>query len=99
MVAGTLRALGQSTLNLLADTGAMWRLAVDATSRFVLSPLLGRPVRLRATMVQALRSGLASLPLVTLVCFLVGMIIALQTAYQLRAFEAVELVADLEHRR
>jgi len=95
MLTGTLRAMGRFTLDLLADTGAMFRLATEAASRFVLTPVLGRKVRFGATLEQAVRAGYDSLPLVSLICFLVGMIMALQSAYQLRMFEAVELVADL----
>ena len=73
----------------------MWRLAARATSSFVLTPLRGGRVRLRETLQQAVKAGNGSLPLVGLICFLVGMIMALQSAYQLSSFGAVELVADL----
>ncbi len=95
MRGGTIRSLGGSTINLFAETGAMWRLAVQATSSLVLTPFRGGKIRLRETLVQAVRAGNGSLPLVGLICFLVGMIMALQSAYQLRNFGAVQLVADL----
>jgi phospholipid/cholesterol/gamma-HCH transport system permease protein len=87
--------VGRFSLDLVADSGAMWRLGLRATSHFLFSPLLGRRVRVRATVDQAVRAGWDSVPLVALICFLVGMIMALQAAYQLRTFGAVELVADL----
>jgi len=92
---GAIRALGHATLNMLAETGAMWRLAVQATSSFVLTPFRGGKVRFRETLVQAVRAGNGSLPLVGLICFLVGMIMALQTAYQLRTYGALDLVSSL----
>jgi phospholipid/cholesterol/gamma-HCH transport system permease protein len=87
--------LGHATLNLLAETGAMWRMAALAAKSFVTNPFRGERVRLRETLVQAVRAGNGSLALVSLICFLVGMIIALQSAYQLRIFGAVDLVSSL----
>jgi len=80
---------------LLADTGAIGRLGARATRTAVVAPFRGAKLRYRETMAQASRAGNGSLPLVALICFLVGMIMALQSAYQLRNFGAVDLVADL----
>jgi phospholipid/cholesterol/gamma-HCH transport system permease protein len=95
MVGTGLRFLGGSTRNMLADTGGLWQLALAATSHALLGPLRGERVRLRATVTQAVRAGFSSLPLVALICFLVGMIMALQSAYQLRQLGALDLVASL----
>ena len=90
-----LRYVGHSTLNLLADSGAIWRLVVAASSRFALGLLRREPIRSRAMILQMVRAGYSSLPLVTLICFLVGMIMALQSAYQLRQLGAINLVPSL----
>ena len=90
-----LRYVGHSTLSLLADTGAIWRLVVAASSRFALGLLRRERIRSRATILQMVRAGYSSLPLVTLICFLVGMIMALQSAYQLRQLGATDLVPSL----
>jgi phospholipid/cholesterol/gamma-HCH transport system permease protein len=95
MLNAAFRLVGNSTLNLLADTGAIWHLAVDASSRFVRGLVRGERIRMRATFVQMVRAGNGSLPLVTLICFLVGMIMALQSAYQLRDLGAMDLVPSL----
>ena len=95
MDGGPIRSLGHATFNMLADAGAMWRLAVQAARSFVETPLRGGKVRIRETLVQAVRAGDGSLPLVGLICFLVGMIMALQSAYQLRTYGAVDLVSSL----
>jgi phospholipid/cholesterol/gamma-HCH transport system permease protein len=87
--------VGHATLNLLADSGAIWRLVVAAASRFGNSLLRREPLRLRATIQQMVRAGYSSLPLVALICFLVGMIMALQSAYQLRQLGAMNLVPSL----
>ncbi len=95
MIAGALRRVGGSATGLVGDAGALWRLAASAFDRFALGPFRGDRVRWRATMIQTVRAGNRSLPLVSLICFLVGMIIALQSAYQLRELGAMDLVASL----
>lgn len=95
MVSGVIRSAGAATLNLLADTGAVWRLCVSALSSAVIGPLRGERIRLRATMAQGVLAGFDSLPLVALITFLIGMIMALQSAYQLAQLGALDLVPSL----
>lgn len=95
MLGPGLRSLGAATRGLLEDTGALSRLAASAVDRALIAPLRGEAVRLRPTVRQALEAGNRSLPLVALICFLVGMIMALQSAYQLAELGALSLVAKL----
>ncbi len=90
----TLRRAGATLLEQLARTGRLWLLAA-AAARALVGPLRGRPLRLRSTVQQLLRAGNASLPLVALIAALIGVILALQSAYQLRRLGALHLVADL----
>ena len=90
-----LRFVGGTTLSLLADSGALWRLAVASSSRALRGLTRRERLRLRAVTVQVVRAGYSSLPLVALICFLVGMIMALQSAYQLRQLGAAGLVPGL----
>ncbi len=95
MLTAALRSVGATSMSVLAETGALWRLAAGTASRIV-GGLAGRErVRLRATLEQAVRAGFDSVPLVALICFLVGMIMALQSAYQLEKMGAREMVASL----
>ncbi|MHC4066420.1 MAG: hypothetical protein ACYSUI_18235, partial [Planctomycetota bacterium] len=71
MVSAALRWVGHSTLNLLADSGAIWRLAVAASTRFSRGLVRRERIRGRATIEQVVRAGYSSVPLVTLICFLV----------------------------
>ena len=89
------RLVGSATVNLLADTGEIWRLGLATASSVFLGPFRGQRIRLRATVLQALRAGYDSLPLVALICFLTGMIMALQSAYQLIKMGALDLVPVL----
>ncbi len=72
-------------LQLLADT-AYWGLVAPFRRQF---PPPG------ATTVQALRIGVDALPIVCLTSFLLGLIMAFQSAYQLRQFGANIYVATL----
>jgi phospholipid/cholesterol/gamma-HCH transport system permease protein len=56
--------------------------------------LLAR-VRLSHTTQQLVRTGADSVPIVAVMCFLVGLILAMQAAYQLEPFGATIYVADL----
>ena len=95
MVSGVLRFLGGATLNLMADMGAMWRLGSVAAGGCIMALLRRQPLRVRAIVRQAVRAGYASLPLVSLISLLIGMIMALQSAYQLRKLGALSLVPEL----
>jgi phospholipid/cholesterol/gamma-HCH transport system permease protein len=95
MLASSLHYVGRHTVSFLADVGATWRLAVAAGSRFVTGPFRPGNVHVRATIDQCVRAGYSSLPLVALISFLMGMIMALQSAYQLNEMGALDLVAAL----
>lgn len=95
MLASSLLHVGRYTVNFLADAGATWRLAVAAASRFVTGPFRPENLHVRATVDQCVRAGNNSLPLVALISFLMGMIMALQSAYQLHELGALDLVASL----
>ena len=95
MFTGVIRSAGNATLDLFADTGSIWRLWLAAMSSVVVGPFRGDRFRLQATMVQGVRAGFDSLPLVALITFLVGMIMALQSAYQLDQLGALDLVPNL----
>lgn len=90
-----LRRLGSAVLERLADTGRLSRLAASSGERALVGPWRGERLRLRATAEQIYRAGNESLPLVALISVLIGMILALQSAYQLRELGATNLVANL----
>jgi len=73
----------------------MWRMTFSSFDRIFIAPLRGEPMRVGATIAQVARAGAGSLPLVALISFLVGMILALQSVYQLQKLGAESLVADL----
>lgn len=59
-----------------------------------IDPFRGRKLRLSRAIHQAMAVGVEALPIVSLIAFFVGMIFALQSAYQLRKLGALQFVAD-----
>lgn len=60
-----------------------------------IKPLQGKPLRVKAVFVQMDEVGVKSIPIVFLVSFFIGIILVLQTAYQLAKFGAVNYAASL----
>lgn len=90
-----LRSIGAWFLAFVADSGRLWQISSDSFGSAVLGPFRGERVRWRSTLAQLLRAGNRSLPLVLLISVFVGMILALQSAYQLRDFNGRGLVPAL----
>lgn len=66
------------------------------TLRWMLvKPFQGKPLRFRAAVAQMEEVGVKSIPIVFLVSFVIGIILVLQTAYQLEKFGAVTYAASL----
>jgi phospholipid/cholesterol/gamma-HCH transport system permease protein len=61
----------------------------------VVKPFQGKPLRMRAAIAQMNEVGVKSIPIVFLVSFVIGIILVLQTAYQLEKFGAVTYAASL----
>ena len=60
-----------------------------------ISPFRGKPVRVRATISEMVKAGYNSVPIVAVISFFVGIILALQAAYQLKRVGALIYVANL----
>jgi len=81
-------AAGTSALDALAFIGE----SISALAAAVLSP---RSLRWRDILLAAQRVGADALPIVSLISFLMGLILAFQAAVSMRQFGAEILVADL----
>ena len=69
---------------------------VRETFRWMLiKPFQGKPLRVNAIISQMDEVGVKSIPIVFLVSFVIGIILVLQTAYQLEKFGAVTYAASL----
>ena len=60
-----------------------------------ISPFRGNPVRVKATISEMVKAGYNSVPIVAVISFFVGIILALQAAYQLKRVGALIYVANL----
>lgn len=60
-----------------------------------ISPFRGKPVRIRAMISEMVKAGYNSVPIVAVISFFVGIILALQAAYQLKRVGALIYVANL----
>ena len=81
---------GTRSITLARDTGGIVLLLRDA-----LNTLFSTPLRWRSTVDQMNRIGVTSLPLVFLTALFTGMVLSLQSAYQLRLFAAEQFTSDL----
>ena len=85
-------SVGAATINGLAYVGGLARITGGAAKALFVEParvgkLLNRSVH------QAMAVGVEALPIVSLISFFIGLIFALQSAYQLRKLGALQFVA------
>lgn len=86
---------GRATLNSLYAVSRVCVLLTDTANWALLQPLRGKGLRLRSAVEHFVQFGVNSLPIVGLICFLIGGIMAMQSVYLLRAFGATQYVANL----
>ncbi len=86
--------VGQATLGGLAYLGGLARLAARAAYYAFIAPFRGRALRLERALHQAMAVGVEALPILSLITFFVGLILALQGAYELRRFGALHYVSS-----
>jgi phospholipid/cholesterol/gamma-HCH transport system permease protein len=82
-------------LRALAAALSVAVLIVETVRWIAVEPLRGRGLRWRAAVEDVVEFGVRSLPIVGLICFLIGVIIALQSSYSLERFGANRFIADL----
>ena len=87
-------AIGQATLDGLAYIGDLARLSGRAAQAVFIGPLTGQRLRVGRAIHQARAVGVQALPILSLITFFIGTILALQSAYELRKFGALEFVAS-----
>jgi phospholipid/cholesterol/gamma-HCH transport system permease protein len=85
--------IGGGVTNGLAYIGSLTSLAGRAAWYTFVAPFRGKPMRLARAFTQAMDVGVRALPILSLITFFFGLILALQAAYELRKFGAMDLVA------
>lgn len=86
--------IGQSVLNALAYLGSLATLSARAAYYTVVAPFHGKPIRVQRAISQAMQVGVRALPILSLITFFIGLILALQAAYELKKFGAMNFVAS-----
>jgi len=86
--------IGGSITDGVAYLGALASLGSRAAYFTFVAPLRGKPLRLQQTVAQAMQVGVRALPILSLITFFIGLILALQSAYELRRLGALTFVAN-----
>lgn len=86
--------VGLKTINGLAYIGGLARLAGQSAYFTFVGPFQGQRLRPQRAFHQAMAVGVEAIPIVSLITFFVGLIMALQSAYELRKFGAIQMVAS-----
>jgi phospholipid/cholesterol/gamma-HCH transport system permease protein len=86
--------IGGATLDGLAYLGGLAKLGASAARTVVMDVFERRRLAYGRAMHQAMAVGIGSLPILSLITFFIGTILALQSAYELRKFGAMQFVAD-----
>ena len=86
--------IGGSVTDSLAYLGGLASLAARAAYFTFVAPFRGRPLRFPRAVSQAMQVGVRALPILSLITFFIGLILALQAAYELRRLGAMTLVAN-----
>jgi phospholipid/cholesterol/gamma-HCH transport system permease protein len=81
-------AIGNNTLHVLAEVGGVAMLLADTFNWAVIAPLTGRFPDRKTIGKQLLDEGVNSIPIVMLLSFTVGLILAMQTSYNLNKLGA-----------
>jgi phospholipid/cholesterol/gamma-HCH transport system permease protein len=85
---------GEKTSDGIAYLGSLALLAGRSANTIFVDPWRGRRFRLHRAVHQAMAVGVTAIPIASLISFLFGLIMALQTAHELKKFGMVQVVAD-----
>jgi phospholipid/cholesterol/gamma-HCH transport system permease protein len=85
--------LGASVTDSLAYIGSLATLGSRAAYYTFVGPFKGKPLRFQSAASQAMEVGVRALPILSLITFFIGLILALQAAYELSKLGAMTLVA------
>ena len=86
-------SLGASVTDSLAYIGALATLGARAAYFTFIGPFQGKALRLQKAASEAMEVGVRALPILSLITFFIGLILALQAAYELGKLGAMNLVA------
>ena len=88
-------SLGRKAASFLRNLHGASRMINGTFYWTFVSPFKGKPVRVKASISEMVKTGYDSVPIVAVISLFVGIILALQAAYQMRKFGALIYVANL----
>jgi phospholipid/cholesterol/gamma-HCH transport system permease protein len=88
-----LQKTGEAFTSALAYLGSLGILGARAAYFTFIGPFQGKPIRFHRAVGQAMETGVRALPILSLIMFFIGLIMALQSAYELQKFGAMNFVA------
>lgn len=94
-MAAFLAYVGRNTLGVLQYIGGMAELSRETLYWTLIAPVRGKGLRFRASIHQMVLTGVNAIPIVSLISLFVGLIIAFQTAYELRKYGGTVYVVNL----
>ncbi len=92
---GIFGPVGRKALALRRDVHQASKIINDTFYWTFVSPLRGKKPRLRASVQEMVKAGYDSVPIVAVISLFVGIILALQSAYQLKKVGALIYVANM----
>ncbi|OGF97869.1 MAG: hypothetical protein A3F83_10270 [Candidatus Glassbacteria bacterium RIFCSPLOWO2_12_FULL_58_11] len=87
--------IGRLVLELFERVFFIYRLILDSLYWTFAAPLIGKGLRLGSAFDEMVKVGVNAVPIVGLISFSIGMILAMQSAYQLEQFGATIFTANL----
>jgi len=90
-----IRRLGRGIIGSLNYLGGVSRLAHSALYWTFIAPLRGKGLRWKSSVHQMVLIGFNCLPIIMVIGFFIGLILALQGANELKRFGAIRFVVDL----
>lgn len=90
-----IRSIGRSTLGFLREVSNFYFLLRDYMWWMIIAPFKGKRVRLRSASAQVVRVGIRAIPIISLVNFLIGMILAVAMSPLLIRFGVTSWVARI----
>ena len=88
------RKIGAITLDSFEYVGSLVLLATHSAHEIFVAPFQGRRFRPQRAVHQAMAVGVEAIPILSLISFLFGLIMAMQTAHELKRFGMIQVVAE-----
>lgn len=95
LLAGFFGWFGRRGFGLVSQTGFIFELIRDSLYWTFVAPVTGKGLRIGSTFEEMVKVGVSAVPIVVLISFSIGLILAMQSAYQLEQFGATIFTANL----